>query len=74
MINHFFDLFTKTVHSLPFCTNSGSILSVSYLPQNEKRTTFLSDEHPTSLHSDIVPKIFREFQEKILRDYTRDFI
>ena len=59
------DLTPKTVDSLRFCTNSGSIPSIFFLPQHKQQTTFLSDEHTTSLYSDNVPKLFPELQKNL---------
>ena len=59
------DLTHKTVDSLRFCTNSGSIPSIFFLPQHKQLTTFLSDEHTTSLYSDNVPKLFPELQKNL---------
>ena len=59
------DLTPKTVDSLQFCTNSGSISSIFFLPQLKQQTTFLSDEHTTSLYSDNVPKLFPELQKNL---------
>ena len=57
------DLTPKTVHSLRFCTNSGSIPFIFFLPQHKQQTTFLNVEHTTSLYSDNVPKLFPELQK-----------
>ena len=59
------DLTPKTVDSLRFCTNSGSIPSIFFPPQHKQQTTFLSDEHTTSLYSDNVPKLFPELQKNL---------
>ena len=53
------DLTPKTVDSLRYCTNSGSVLSKFYLPAGTE-TKFLDDEHTIRLYtvniSNILPK------------------
>ena len=68
------DLTPKTVDSLRFCTNSGSIPSIFFLPQHKQQTTFLSDEHTTSLYSDNVPKLFPDFKRTYLKICPKEFI
>ena len=43
------DLTPKTVDSLRFCTNSGSIPTIFFLPKTKQEITFLNDEHNISL-------------------------
>ena len=61
----------KTVDSLRFCTNSGSIPSIFFHPQHKQQTTFLSDEHPTSLYSDNVPKLFPKLQKNLPKKLSK---
>ena len=51
------DMTPKTVDSLRFCTNSGSIPTIFFLPQTKQEITFLNDEHTTSLYTDNVPNV-----------------
>ena len=64
------DLTPKTVDSLRFCTNSGSIPSIFFLPQHKQQTTFLSDEHTTSLYSDNVPKLL-QIQKNLPKKFSK---
>ena len=68
------DLTPKKVDSLRFCTNSGLIPSIFFLPQGKQQTTFLSDEHTTSLYSDNVPKLFPELQKNLPKNCPKEFI
>ena len=65
------DLTPKTVDFLRFCTISGSIPSNVFSPQHKQQTTFLSDEHTTSLYTDNVPKLFPELQKKLLKKLSK---
>ena len=62
------DLTPKTVDSLRFCTNSGSIPTIFFLPK-----TFLNDEHTTSLYADNVPNVFPELQENVPKKLSKRF-
>ena len=65
------DLTPKTVDSLRFCTNSGSIPAIFFLPQHKQQATFLSDEHTTSLYSDNVPMLFPELQKNLPKKLSK---
>ena len=67
------DLTPKTVDSLRFCTNSGSIPTIFFLPKTKLEITFLSDEHTTSLYADNVPIVFPELQENVPKKLSKRF-
>ena len=67
------DLTPKTVDYLRFCTNSGSISTIFFLPETKQEITFLSDEHTTSLYADNVPNVFPELQEKVPEKLSKRF-
>ena len=69
----FIDLTPKTVDPLRFCTNSGSIPTIFFLPQTKQEITFLNDEHTTSLYTDNVPNVFPELQENVPTKLSKDF-
>ena len=59
------DLTPKTVDSLRFCTNSGSIPTIFFSLKRKKKRLLLNDEHTTSLYTDNVPNVFPELQENV---------
>ena len=67
------DLTPKTVDSLRFCTNSGSIPTIFFLPKTKQEITFLSDEHTTSLYADNVSNLFPELQENVPKKLSKRF-
>lgn len=56
------DLSPRTVDELRFCTDSGSIPSKFYIPENQ--TKILDDDYTKSIYASNVPKIFPQEQEK----------
>lgn len=58
------DLSPRTVDSLRYCTDSGSIPTKFYLPEKLQTITTLNDVHTTSLYTKHIPKIFAKRQEK----------
>ena len=67
------DLTPKTVDSLRFCRNSGSIPTIFFLPKTKQEITFLNDEHTTSLYADNVPNVFPELQEIVPKKLSKRF-
>ena len=67
------DLTPKTVDSLRFCRNSGSIPTNFFLPKTKQEITFLNDEHTTSLYADNVPNVFPELQEIVPKKLSKRF-
>ena len=57
------DLSPRTEGRVRYCTNTGSILSRFYIPDQLKPSKFLDDEHTQSLHSPSVPVIFPQMQK-----------
>ena len=57
------DLSPRTDDRLPYCTNTGSIPSKFYIPDQLKQSKFLDDEHTKSLYSPSVPIIFPQMQK-----------
>ena len=56
------DLSPRTDDRLPYCTNTGSIPSNFYIPEQLKQSKFSDDEHTKSLYSPSVPIIFPQMQ------------
>ena len=59
-----FDLTPKTVDSLRYCTNSGSISTKFYLPAGTE-TKFLDDEHTIRLYTPNVSNLFSKTSQTI---------
>ena len=57
------DLSPRTDDRLRFCTNTGSIPSKFYFPDQLKQSKVLDDEHTKSLYSPTVPLIFPQMQK-----------
>lgn len=57
------DLTPKTVDSLRYCSNSGSIPSRFFLPH--PKLTFINDEHTKSLYFEHIPTIFPQMQKTV---------
>ena len=66
------DLTPKTVDSLIFCTNSGSIPNIFFLSKRKQEISFLNDEH-TSLYADNVSNVFPELQENVPKKLSKRF-
>ena len=71
--NLLIDLTPKTVDSLRFCTNSGFIPTILFLPKTKQEITFLNDELTTSLYTDNVPNVFPELQGKVPKKFYKKF-
>ena len=67
------DLTPKTVDSFRFCTNSGSIPTIIFLPKTKQEITFLNDGHTTSLYADNVPIVFPELHENVPEKFFKKF-
>ena len=57
------DLTPRTDDRLRYCTNTGSIPSIFYKPDQLKQSKILDDEHTNSLYSPSVPIIFPQMQK-----------
>ena len=57
------DLSPRTEDRLRYCTNTGSIPSKYYIPDQLKQSNFLDDEHTKTLYSPSVPFIFPQMQK-----------
>ena len=57
------DLSPRTDDRLRYCTNTGSIPSKFYIPDQPKQSKVLDDEHIKSLYSPCVPIIFPQMQK-----------
>ena len=66
------DLIPKTVDSLRYCTNSGSIPTKFYLPAGIE-TKFLDDEYTIRLYSPNILKIFPKAWETIHSQLSKRF-
>ena len=67
-----FDLTPKTVDSLTYCTNSGSVPTRFYLPAGIE-TKFLDDEHTIRLYSPNISKIFPKASKTIHSQLPKRF-
>ena len=61
----FIDSSSRTDVGLRYCTNTGSIPSKSFIPDQLKKSKFLDDEHTKSLYSPSVPIIFLQMQKSL---------
>ena len=59
------DLSTRTDDRLLYCTNSGSVPSNFYIPENLKHLRTLDDEHTNSLYSPSVPIALPQMQKSL---------
>ena len=66
------DLTPKTVDSLRYCPNSGSVPSKFYLPA-ETETKFLDDEHTIRLYTPNIPNIFPKTSKTIHPPLSKKF-
>ena len=66
------DLTPKTVNSLRYCTNRGSILSKFYLPAGTE-TKFLDDEHRIRLYTRNISSIFPKTSKTIHTPLSKKF-
>ena len=57
------DLSPRPVDRLHYCTNSGSVPSIFYIPEGLKHLRSLDDEHTKSLYSPSVPIAFPQMQK-----------
>ena len=69
----FIDLTPKTVDSLRYCTNSGSVPTKFYLPTGIE-TKFLYDEYTIRLYSPNISKIFPRLRKQFILNCPKDFI
>ena len=60
------DLCPRTDDGLRYCTNSGSVPSNIYIPENLKHLRTLDDEHTKFLYSPSVPTAFPQMQKPFL--------
>ena len=67
------DLIPKTVDSLRYCTNSGSVPSKFYLPAGIE-TKFLDDEHTIRLYTPNISNIFPKTSKTIHLPLSKNFI
>ena len=63
----------RTDDRLRYCTNTGSIPSKFYIPDQLKQSKILDDEHTKSLHSPSVPIIFPQKQNLLLQSCPKEF-
>ena len=63
-VHSLIDLTTKTVDSIRYCSDSGSVPTKFYLPA-EIETKFLDDEYPIRLYSPNISKIFTKSSKTI---------
>ena len=66
------DLTPKTVDSLRYCTNSGSVPSKFYLPAGTE-TKFWDDEHTIRLYTPNIPNIFPKTSKTIHPPLSKKF-
>ena len=66
------DLTPKTVESLRFRTNTGSIPSIFSFPQHKQQTTFLNDENTTSLYYLSTLTTFQSYSRNFKRTYLKN--
>ena len=59
------DKLPRTDDRLRYCTNSGSILSIFFVPDRLKQLGTLDDEQTKSLYSPIVPIAFPQMQKQL---------
>ena len=59
------DLSPRTDDRIRYCTNSGSVPSNFYIPEQLKHLRTLDDEHTKSLYSPSVPIAFRQMQKPL---------
>ena len=59
------DLSPRTDDRLRYCTNTGSIPSKFYIPEQQKQSKILDDEHTKSLHSPSCPLSFPQMQKSV---------
>ena len=59
------DLSPRTDDRLRYCTNSGSVPSKFYIPEQLKHLRTLDDEHTKSLYSPSVPIAFLQMQKPL---------
>ena len=59
------DLSPRTDNRLRYCTNTGSITSKFYIPEQLKQSKILNDEHTKSLYSPSVPIAFPQMQKSL---------
>ena len=57
------DLSPRTDDRLRYCTNTGSIPSIFYIPERLKQSKTFDDEHTKSLYSPSIPIIFPQMQK-----------
>ena len=57
------DLSPRTDDRLRYCTNTGSIPPIFYIPDRLKQSKILNNEHTKSLYSPCVPIIFPQLQK-----------
>ena len=58
-----FDLSPRTDDRLRYFTNTGSLPPNSYIPDQQKHSKFLDNEHTKSFYSPSVPVIFPQMQK-----------
>ena len=59
------DLSPWTDHRLRYCTNSGCVSSIFYIPERLKHFKTLDDEHTKFLHSPSVPIAFSQTEKSL---------
>ena len=67
------DLNPKTVDSLRFCSNGGSVTTEFYLPSGVE-TKVLDDEYTIRLYSPNISKYFPKASKKFILNCPKDFI
>ena len=66
------DLTPKTVDSLRYCSNSGSVSTKFYLPAGME-TKFLDDEYTIRLSSPYISKIFPKISKTLYSQLSKNF-
>ena len=65
------DLSPRTDDRLRYCTNSGTIPSKFYVPDNLKHWKYLDDEHTSSLYSPSIAALFPRMQNSVSKNLSK---